>query len=153
VDFDLERGLTLRGKLTDKVTGRPVQGSVSWHQLPDNPNLKDYSTARWHGVHAKPDGSFEVAAVPGPGLLMAVAWNDRNRYRRAAAAEAEALVRDAFRVGGPPPTTAHVIVRVDPSEKKPASLIYDVALEPGVSRKGTVLGPDGKPLTGALAGG
>ena len=42
---------------------------------------------------------------------------------------------------------------MDPSEKKPESLTCNIALEPGVARKATVLGPDGKPLAGALAGG
>src|SRR5262249_21129335 len=39
----------------------------------------------------------------------------------------------------------------DPDEKKPTSLKCDIALEPGLSRPGSLVGPDGKPVTGAIA--
>jgi len=141
------------------VTGKPVDGYVFWRGLPDNPNLKDYGTVvgqatvavRSHG-NTRPDGSFELTAVPGPGLLLVRAEDEQGRYRRAADADEEAIKRDAVKVGTHTCAT-HAIIRVSPSEKKPASLICNIALEPGVSRKGTVLGPDGKPLAGALAGG
>ena len=43
VDFEMERGVAIRGKLLDKATGKPVQGHVGWTPTPDNPNLKDFN--------------------------------------------------------------------------------------------------------------
>ena len=41
-DFELKRGIWIEGKLTDKVTGKPVVGNVSYHAQPDNPNQNVY---------------------------------------------------------------------------------------------------------------
>src|SRR5262249_17034067 len=43
VDFELEQGLVLRGRMTDQ-DGKPVQGLVRYKALPDNPNLEDFTT-------------------------------------------------------------------------------------------------------------
>src|SRR5262249_4078766 len=75
VDFKLERGVAVRGKLLDKVTGKPVRGRVSYVALPDNPNLKDFTDINLPQALAsdpgrtKADGSFTVVGIPGPGLL------------------------------------------------------------------------------------
>ena len=39
-DFELKRGIWIEGKITDKVTGKPVVGHLSYHAQPDNPNLE-----------------------------------------------------------------------------------------------------------------
>ena len=33
-DFELKRGIWIQGKLTDKVTGKPVVGDMSYHASP-----------------------------------------------------------------------------------------------------------------------
>jgi hypothetical protein len=45
------------------------------------------------------------------------------------------------------------VVRIDPSEDNAKSLTRDIALEPARTRKGSVVGPDGKPLAGAHVAG
>ena len=47
----------------------------------------------------------------------------------------------------------HAVVRINPSEKDAKSGVCDIALEPGETRAGTVVGPDGKPLTGVFVEG
>src|SRR5262249_12950009 len=79
-DIELERGVEVTGRLTEKGTGRPVRGRVHYVPLPDNPHLKDYSDAfkflrvlvsDWGRTRA--DGSFSALTIPGPGLLMVCA--------------------------------------------------------------------------------
>ena len=38
----MKRGVVVRGKVTDKVTGRPIQGHVDYYVFDDNPNIRDY---------------------------------------------------------------------------------------------------------------
>ena len=40
VDFELKRGVWVEGRLTDKVTGKPVRGSVDYFALDANPIVK-----------------------------------------------------------------------------------------------------------------
>ena len=79
VDFELKRGIWIEGKLTDKVTGKPVQASVEYFALDNNPNVRDHPgfdgtiPPLW-GIETKEDGSFRVVGLPGPGLI-AVFYN------------------------------------------------------------------------------
>ena len=41
-DIELKRGVWIEGKITDKVTGKPLQGTVEYFALHSNPNLRDY---------------------------------------------------------------------------------------------------------------
>ena len=40
--MELRRGVWIEGKLTDKVTGKPLKGYVEYFALHSNPNLRDY---------------------------------------------------------------------------------------------------------------
>jgi RNA polymerase sigma factor (sigma-70 family) len=147
VDLALERGIAVRGKLLDKITGKPIRGQVHYVALPDNPNLKDFTdinkpqalaTNSWQ---TKADGAFTVVAIPGPGLLLAKA-DASGRYLTAALPEPKPQVRNILE-------GYHTIVRINPSEKQPQSATHDLYLEPAQTVNGTVIGPDGKPLAGA----
>jgi hypothetical protein len=149
VDFELERGLLIRGQLSDKVTGRPVPGTVYYVPRADNPHLKDYpgfAMISTSPTTVEPDGSFAVAAIPGRGLVCARAAEDR--FTRAEltgdAGETPVLLQFA---------TFHAIAAVDVSEKAPESLVCQLALDPGRTLRGRVYGPDEKPLNGAFAAG
>jgi RNA polymerase sigma factor (sigma-70 family) len=147
VDFALERGIAVRGKLFDKVTGKPISGRVSYVSLPNNPNLKDFSDLGKPQMlvsdsgRTKADGSFTVVAVPGPGMLAATA-DDEHHYLRAE-------VEDPKPVGGLILEQYHAMVHISPAEKGGQSAVRDIALSPARLRKGTVIGQDGKPLAGA----
>jgi hypothetical protein len=145
----MERGVLVQGRLTDKVTGKPVSGRLFYVPRPENPHLKNYpkfSAVSVNAAETEKDGSFTVVVVPGPGLLCAKAREDR--YVRA---EVKGL-------GAKPPilltiSSFHAIVPIDPSEKERKSLTCDIALDPGRTLNGCVLGPDGKPLDGVFAAG
>jgi hypothetical protein len=151
VDFELERGIRIRGRLTNKATGEPVRGSVHYCALADNPNLKDFKefstiVGRVYLTNSSDtaaDGSFSALGIPGPGLLCVRADND---------AFIEAKPVDA--TGAPLKpipnivlTGHHALVPIQIPKKDQKIHICDIALDPGRSVKGTVLGPDGQPLS------
>ena len=151
VDFDLDRGVAIKGRLTDKATGKPVRGYLSYIPLADNPNIKNFSELGKLQIiasdeaHAKADGLFTVTAIPGPGVLTARA-DDEDRFL---AAEVEGIkLAQGIILDG-----CHAVIPVNPSEKDPKSLHYDIALVPGRTVAGTVVGPDDRPLGGARAAG
>src|SRR5262249_16131366 len=143
VDFDLERGVVVHGRLTDKATGKPGKGSVTCLAMHDNPNLKDLTelgqlqVLGTRSAAGAADGSFCVIAVPGPGLL-AVKADDADRY---CGAEIEGwdgfLLRTA--PGGLHPSQFHAVVPINPVETDAKSTRRDVALEPGRTQTGTVV--------------
>jgi protocatechuate 3,4-dioxygenase beta subunit len=150
VDFDLDRGVAIKGRLTDKATGKPVSGHLYYIPFPDNPNIKNYSELGKPQIIAsdeartKVDGSFTVTAIPGPGVLVATAF-DEDAYL---AADLEGI-----KVGGAILDGSHAVIRVSPSENDPMSTHHDVALVRGRAVPGTVMDPEGKPLAGAHAAG
>jgi RNA polymerase sigma factor (sigma-70 family) len=82
VDFELKRGIWIEGKLTNKATGKPVQGHVDYLALLDNPNLKDHpgfngTIPPWRGIATKEDGSYRMVGLPGPGLVVVYYQGDR----------------------------------------------------------------------------
>lgn len=151
VDFELERGITIQGRLLDRSTGKPIRGHVSYISSPENPNLKDFSTIGGPHVHAidngktKADGSFTVLAVPGPGLLAAAADN-RMGYLGP-------RLEDIKTTGNAILDIYHAVVPINASEDDPKSTSQDVFLEPARSIQGSVVDQDGKPLAGAIAAG
>src|SRR5262249_33515921 len=73
VDIELRRGVVIEGKITDKVTGRPLRGHVQYFSMFQNPNLGDYpgfdGAISQEGVRANEDGTYRVVGLPGPGLV------------------------------------------------------------------------------------
>jgi len=148
-DFELERGILVRGRFTEKATGRPIRGSLYYLPRPDNPRLKDYPKFSQVSVGAatiEKDGSFAVAVVPGPGLICARALEDR--YLRAEF--------DGHGSGTPVLlqfVAFHAIMAIDASDKDPQSRVCEIALDPGRTLSGTLLGPGGERLAGVFAAG
>ncbi len=152
VNFELERAILVRGRVTNKATGEPIRSSVFYCALADNPNVKDFKEiGNFAHVHlgnpfdTAADGSFTALGIPGPGLLVVCADNG---------AFVEAKPIDAK--GAPLKTVPnivltgnHALVSINVSENDPKTQVQDITLDPGRSVKGTVLGPDGQPLLGA----
>jgi RNA polymerase sigma factor (sigma-70 family) len=151
VDFEVERGIVVQGRLTDKTTGKPVRGHVGWLGLPENPNLKNFNGSPGPQIIAKDegwttaDGSFRVVAIPGPGLL-SVKANDEDLYP---VARTESLKG----AGGIIVQEYHALVPVNLSEQDPKSLSCDIVLEAGRSLSGTVADSNGHSLAGTYATG
>jgi hypothetical protein len=150
VDFELERGLEITGRVLDRATGKPVRGSVRYFRTGDNPFAANYKTlgqdpfgiSEWGAIG--PDGSFTVLGIPRPGVLVVLAW-DSARYPRIDSR----VVLTNLGVNSWPTAPAQLTVKIDPREGNPKSLNCGVlTLTPGSKRQGTVTDVAGKPLAG-----
>jgi RNA polymerase sigma factor (sigma-70 family) len=145
VDFAMDRGIEITGRILDKKTGRPIAGQVHYDASRDNPHLKDYSDrggvviSAWGRVRA--DGSYTVLAIPGQGAVSVCAV-DLERYPILDSR------RELWKLGvrSFPSDPAHAVLAVNLDPKKAASLVCNVQLTPGQSRSGKVLDADAKPL-------
>jgi RNA polymerase sigma factor (sigma-70 family) len=156
VDFELKRGIWVEGKLTDKVTGKSVKAYVDYFALHDNPNLRDHpgfdgTVPPLWGVATKADGSYRVVGLPGPGLIVVYQTGD---HLRAPERDDEFKLKDESPLLTSPFQLAlavnyTAVARIDPA-KGVDSVKRDVTLDPGWTFSGKVVGPDDKPLSGAL---
>jgi hypothetical protein len=73
IDIALPRGSLVCGKITDAQSGAPVAGArVEFQaQRADNPHWQSHMLTGWYGaIRSKPDGTFQIGVVPGPGFLL-----------------------------------------------------------------------------------
>jgi RNA polymerase sigma factor (sigma-70 family) len=158
VDFALKRGVWIEGKISNKETGKAVGrwAQLSYFSMDDNPNLRDYPGFEHAHFGSDPslyrvkeDGSYRIVGLPGPGLL-AVQYGDL--YLLASERDDAEGSKELF-LGTAPFAVAAIsynaLTPVNPP-RGADSFKRDVTLAPGLTFKGTVLGPDGKPLSGAL---
>ncbi len=147
VDFEMRRGLKLRGRLTDRSTGLPIEGSLQYYARADNPN----PTEETHAVFGfSPDGHFGAVVPPGPGFVCLKARDDR--YINAHTAESDGNKRYSLNTNPPgcSPSWFNAIIAIDPKDDAAEVALGDVGLDPGVAVSGTVEDPDGRPLAGAV---
>jgi hypothetical protein len=148
LDFVLERGIEIRGRVINKTTGEPIKAHVTYHALSDNPHLKKVSSlderdiANLRGA-TEEDGTFSVIGLPGSGYLVVLADED-DYHKVGKPADGEKAVPY---VNFAPPLV-HAWVSINPSENDPKSMRCEIALEPAKPIPGEVQGPDGKPLGG-----
>jgi hypothetical protein len=78
-DVSLTRGIPVRGRLVNRVSGRPVRGTVHYFLLQENPRYGELRNLMLtlSRVPTDDDGSFSIVALDGPGLLAAAAHSDR----------------------------------------------------------------------------
>jgi RNA polymerase sigma factor (sigma-70 family) len=168
-DIDMVRGLTVRGKVTDKATGKPVaHARVNYLPVYPNPHVNTKVAGAWSPqseASTGADGSYALTVLPGPGVL-GVTSPKPDEYVPPVVTPRE--LKDVFKVPLPlglataigdnaagVPISVHLynaLVLLNPDPKGKA-LVKDVALERPLERKGRVVGPDGKPLTGVTVSG
>jgi hypothetical protein len=157
VDFQLKRGVLVRGHVRDKATGKPVSANVIYVVFTDNAHRREApSYAADHYLQTDEDGSFQLVAFPGRGLLAARGWSDH--YRMGVGTEKIQGKQDygnKLMLFNTEPhlletNTYHSYVEINPAERAEL-LTCDVILDPGPMPHGTLLGPDGKPLIGVRA--
>jgi hypothetical protein len=148
-DLVIDRGLELTGRVIDKA-GRPVRAEVFYSPARDNPNAKEYlqRVISSDGYRTKPDGSFYLTVWPGKGVLDVRADNG-TRY---ATVDVEKLLTE-MGIRSRPIGVVNALLPIDADESKPESLTLTIQLQDGKVRRGTVVGPDGKPAAGVMAAG
>jgi hypothetical protein len=167
-DTELVRGLTVRGRVTDKETGKPVaEAKVDYHPLGGNTYVDKLLRGSWDphsDAITGPDGSFALTVMPGPGVIgvkaprltaympAAVPRKERKDFFKTPLDEdrdEEYLTRYAGGGSYGSISTGYynAMVLLEPGEKE-EGLVRDIALEKPQERKGRVVGPDGGPLTG-----
>jgi hypothetical protein len=153
VDVELDGGILLTGKVINAAKGKPPSAAtVSYHALPSNATPWRESSAI-----VKPDGTYELAVVPGPGLIY-ISAAPRDAY-------AEAMLdRQAIdSANGEPvpildgniyirasntrisPSQSHLMVPINP-DRNAQFLTLNLELKPAGSIVGTIVGPGGEPL-------
>jgi hypothetical protein len=152
VDFQLKRGVRIRGRVTDKATGKPVRAQVEYFVFADNPHMREAPGFRGTDsivTSSGDDGSYTLIGLPGRGLITAQ-HGDQDRYITDAGREAiqGADARGHF-VTYPHicmPNRYHALVEINPARDAEA-VTCDVTLDPGKTITGTLVGPDGQPVT------
>ena len=156
-DITLKRGVLVRGRLTDKVTGKPLTGHVEYYAFADNPHLnefpnfkRDSQTTRFYIT--APDGRFTIPALPGRGLIAARAPEEGYLHGRGA----EAIKGFDRQVGAfatypsyCSTSDKHVFVEINP-EPGTKEIAMELQADPGRAVRGNLVGPDGRPVVGGV---
>ncbi len=157
-DIALKRGVVVRGRVTDKGTGRPVSGFVNAYTFRDNSHVRDfpgYAESSPLYVYLNDDGRYEIVTPPGRGII--ACRSDVVRYRTGIGAltipgydpqRARFETRpDSCHVGN-----YHVLgaVNLDPRRE---SATVDLQVDPGRSLTLTAVDPEGKPIGGTTVAG
>jgi RNA polymerase sigma factor (sigma-70 family) len=169
VDVDLVGGIPLGGRVTDRTTGKPPrQAVVMYYPLGSNSRSTALTTSNWAAPSSalvRPDGSYTLAVLPGPGVVL-VAASPRDLYASAIlseqglAAGGESIVDEgsvveiALGVHRERRSVARysAIALINPEERA-AKVALDLTVEPARAVRGMVVGPDGSPLTGVRVSG
>jgi hypothetical protein len=156
-DVEVRRGVEVRCRLLDKVTREPVRGELRYTPLEVNPLFsealedggyrpsREFQRTRVPG----PDGAFRFVAYPGPGLLVVILQGNAGRYLPRPIDPADiAKARGDIHMEWAKLFGMYRLI--DPKEgDKP--LAVDIELDPGRKATGSLVGPDGKPVSGATA--
>jgi RNA polymerase sigma factor (sigma-70 family) len=154
LDFPLSRGIVIRGRVTDKVTGKPVQARVLYSVFTDNPHLKqvpEFRSVQPERTVAASDGSFTLVGLPGRGIVDARAPDRRpSRYLVGVGAE-KIKGSDRFQFSCWPYYVAAALTNtlvgldLDPAKREATC---NLVLDPGKAVSGRLVDPDGKPVAG-----
>jgi RNA polymerase sigma factor (sigma-70 family) len=163
-DVELTRGVLLRGRLTDKASGRPIRGFARYIPLKGNRHIdmlptRPLSNRREAEGVTDLDGRFAFAVLPGSGVVVVQAGTGDNIWyppvRRVSDADrarglaypAEQTLLDTV----PRPTDLgrfNAYRVIDLPEEGVEAFDCDFAIDPGAMRGGPILDPDGRPLEG-----
>jgi protocatechuate 3,4-dioxygenase beta subunit len=153
LDIDLKRGVWVTGRVLEADTGRPIRAEVQYFVFADNPHLENGLACpgtMFHYHDAGRDGAFRLVAFPGPGVLTAFARRDD--YIQGAGVDTLKHKRQGSRYiqaypNGIVPEEYQAVAEIDPALGT-ISMSRDLLLRRGRSLTVTVLGPDGKPVSG-----
>ena len=152
-DFALKSGIIVRGRVTDKATGRPVRGDASYYAFADNSHVGHYPgflDGLRSYAYFNEDGSYELTALPGRGLIAIRA--EYSRHREVVGAEKIKGFDPEYRRFNTLPNMCdvgghHAIAEVN-LDPKSGPITVDFLPDPGHSVAVEVVDPDGRPLGG-----
>jgi RNA polymerase sigma factor (sigma-70 family) len=173
-DIELIRGVGVRGRVTDKETGRPFRGAdIRVFTLYPNPHAREGVGETASGVSSAvsgPDGSYSAVALPGPGIVAVIAPGFDYKYTQALVTLKD--MKEFFKTWVCPEQmksqytdemllqavgthisaisqesyTALALIEPDP---KAVAVTRDIPLERAAIVRGSITGPDGKSVVGA----
>jgi beta-lactamase regulating signal transducer with metallopeptidase domain len=168
-EIQLTPGIPVRGRVIEEGTHQPVKGQVEYHPLFPNSNLTGFGS-KAHSPRSQmavgADGSFTLAALPGPGVVVFQAHGgDYYQKYMPASVDRDALkklVKDVpffeqsdflqLAAGGGAMSPLllrnyNVAALIDPAADAKV-LKLDLVPRRGRTIEGTVVGLDGEPLAG-----
>ncbi len=157
------RVVRIRGRLTDRMSGKPIRGKVVYAPLKGNPNADGTSSEAENSKVSDEDGRFAMTGLPGRGLLVVTAGTDdvllyprlrevspEDRQQGFAlpddAAVLDALPRPVSLVG----SHAYKVVDI-PEGSGEFAIDFALAVHPGRTVTVRVVDPAGEPLKGVRA--
>jgi RNA polymerase sigma factor (sigma-70 family) len=156
LDLALPRGVLVRGRITEAVSGQAVAGATIdfLPQRTDNPHFReDVLNGLWTGVKSGPDGTFRLAVLPGPAHLLVRATAPDYLQRRVYYDGVSGKVTTTPQAPKPlrPPSGPWFINGLAALDLKPKAepVAVTIALRRGVTVTGRLAGPDGKPVAEA----
>jgi hypothetical protein len=153
-DIALERGVLVRGRVTESPSGKPVAGALVLYRqrVANNPKpRRDFSLFDWCCCHdhcqstvARSDGVFEIAVPPGPGHLLVFGPTHDYVHVETSAGELE---------HGHPGRLRYYPNALIALDLKPGTETHDVTttLRRGVTLRARVQLPNGKPAEKFIA--
>jgi RNA polymerase sigma factor (sigma-70 family) len=144
VELRLPRGILLRGTVKEAASGKPVAGARIYYHRRQSPDLFDtYREGFRAPAVSAADGTFRLAVLPVPATLLV--RGPTPDYVPVATSSGE-LER------GRPGGSRYYPDALQPLQLKPGTAKHEVAitLRRGVTVRGTLAGPDGKPVREAV---
>src|SRR5262249_16142017 len=144
VEVKLPRGILLHGRVTEAPSGKPVAGASIEYQLPRGEAEKHKVVTGWAArVLTAADGRYTIAVPPAPGHLLVTAPTPDYLTEPVGSADLE-----LGKPGGDP-FYYHAAATLELKEdEKPKEMSF--TLRRGVTLKGTLVDPDGKPVKQAV---
>ena len=141
IDFALLRGAMMRGKVTEKGSGRLISAAIVAYHPHQTANDR-FSRSGSRPVETRADGSFELPVLPRSGYLAVQAPTEDYVLHELD----EGLI--IFGQPGIQRVYAHAFVACDPKPDGESKEVADLKaeLQPGVTVKGQVVGPDAEPV-------
>jgi RNA polymerase sigma factor (sigma-70 family) len=171
LDFELVRGIRVRGRVTDRTTGKPVRAALWYTPLADNKYFGKLPGNGFYkhgimGLTTDRDGTFSLLALPGSGLLTFRAevegdnpytmpvLEPAHRKRAYSTDPKDGLGHSFVAAGGRIESllgyNAYRLIEPEPGS---AELSVDVPFDRGKTQTCKVVGPDGAPVIGARVAG
>ncbi len=163
LDMKLKSVALLRGQVKDSATGKPISGSIQYNSMAKNPNLADYPGFSSFDVHqctTDKDGRYEIAVLPGEGVVTFRA-DESLSYRRVA--KSKSKIGDRFttleEMGIYETAPNHIypkdfqFLKQLQIEKNETDLELSIELSSGMSLNVRVVKSNGEPVPNAILNG